>query len=101
MDRNVWMCFVLTAVTYIALNALKILMPCVNSFDIYVTVVSVEDALRQEATSDLMSSCLIGCFRCKCDLILFLTGAGSTQWCQKRQRSLLCWYSNPWWCLAH
>ena len=35
MDRNMWMCFVLTALTYIALNALKILIPCVDSFDIY------------------------------------------------------------------
>ena len=35
MDRNVWMCFVLTALTYIALNALKVLIPCVDSFDIY------------------------------------------------------------------
>ena len=35
MGRNVWMCFVLTALTYIALNALEILMPYVNSIDIY------------------------------------------------------------------
>ena len=34
-----------------------------------------------EATGDLMSSCLAGCLRCKCDLILFLTGAGSAQRC--------------------
>ena len=35
MGRNVLMCFVLTALTYIALNALEILMPSVNSIDIY------------------------------------------------------------------
>ena len=35
MGRNVWMCFVLTASTYIALNALEILKPYVNSVDIY------------------------------------------------------------------
>ena len=35
MGRNVWMCFVLTALTYIALNALEILMPYVNSVHIY------------------------------------------------------------------
>ena len=35
MGRNVWMCFVLTALMYIALNALEILMPYVNSVDIY------------------------------------------------------------------
>ena len=35
MGRNVWMCFVLTASTYIALNALEIVMPYVNSVNIY------------------------------------------------------------------
>ena len=35
MGRNVWICFVLTASTYIALNASEILMPYVNSVDIY------------------------------------------------------------------
>ena len=35
IDRNVWMCFVSTALTYIALNALEILMPYVDSVDIY------------------------------------------------------------------
>ena len=35
MGRNVWMCFVLTALTYIAMNALEILMPYINSVDIY------------------------------------------------------------------
>ena len=35
MGRNVWMCFVSTALTYIALNALEILMPYVDSVDIY------------------------------------------------------------------
>ena len=35
MDRNVWMCFVSTALTYIALNALKIVMPYVDSVNIY------------------------------------------------------------------
>ena len=35
MGRNVWMCFVSTASTYIALNALEILMPDVDSVDIY------------------------------------------------------------------
>ena len=35
MGKHVWMCFVLTALTYIALNALKILTPSVNSVDIY------------------------------------------------------------------
>ena len=35
MGRNVWMCFVSTASTYIALNALEILMPYVDSVDIY------------------------------------------------------------------
>ena len=35
MGRNVWMCFVSIALTYIALNTLEILMPYVNSVDIY------------------------------------------------------------------
>ena len=35
MGRNVWMCFVSTASTYIALNALEILAPSVNSINIY------------------------------------------------------------------
>ena len=35
MGRNVWMCFVSSALTYIALNALEILMPSVNSINIY------------------------------------------------------------------
>ena len=35
MDRNVWMCFVSTTLTYIALNALEILVPYVDSVDIY------------------------------------------------------------------
>ena len=35
MGRNVWMCFVLTASTYIALNVLEILTPSVDSIDIY------------------------------------------------------------------
>ena len=35
MGRNVLMCFVSTALTYIALNALEILMPYVDSVDIY------------------------------------------------------------------
>ena len=35
MGRNVWMCFVSTALTYIALNALEILMPSVDSVNIY------------------------------------------------------------------
>ena len=35
MDGNVWMCFVLTASTYMAFNALEILMPYVNSIDIH------------------------------------------------------------------
>ena len=30
MDRNVWMCFISPPSTYIALNALEILIPCVN-----------------------------------------------------------------------
>ena len=34
MGRNVWMCFVLTASTYIALNGLEILMPYVDTVDI-------------------------------------------------------------------
>ena len=34
MGRNVWMCFVSTALTYIELNALEILMPYVNSVNI-------------------------------------------------------------------
>ena len=33
--RNVWMCFVLTVSTYIALNALEILMTCVDSVNVY------------------------------------------------------------------
>ena len=45
----------------------------------YVTVVSVGDALGQWATSDPMSSCLARHFGCKGDLILFITGAGSTR----------------------
>ena len=35
MGRNVWMCFVPNTLTYIALNALEILMPCVDSVNIY------------------------------------------------------------------
>ena len=35
MGRDVWMCFVLTASTYSALNALEILMPYVDSVNIY------------------------------------------------------------------
>ena len=35
MGRNVWMHFVLAALTYIALNALEILMPSVDSVDTY------------------------------------------------------------------
>ena len=35
IGRNVWMCYVSTASTYIALNALEIVMPYVNSVDIY------------------------------------------------------------------
>ena len=35
MGRNVWMCFVSTALTYIALNALEIVIPYVNSVNIY------------------------------------------------------------------
>ena len=35
IGRNVWVCFVLTALTYIALNALEILMPYVDSVNIY------------------------------------------------------------------
>ena len=35
MGRNVWMCFVLTASTYIVLNTLEILAPSVNSVNIY------------------------------------------------------------------
>ena len=35
MGRNVWVCFVSTALTYIALNALEILMPCIDSVNIY------------------------------------------------------------------
>ena len=35
MGRNVWMCFVSTVSTYIALNALEILMPSVDSVNIY------------------------------------------------------------------
>ena len=34
MGRNVWMYFVLTALTYIALDALEILKPSVNSVNI-------------------------------------------------------------------
>ena len=34
MDRNVRICFVLNALTYIALNALGILMPSVDSVNI-------------------------------------------------------------------
>ena len=36
MGRNVWMCFVSTVLTYIALNALEILTTCINSVDIYI-----------------------------------------------------------------
>ena len=35
IGRNVWMCFVSTALTYIALNVLEIVMPHVDSVDIY------------------------------------------------------------------
>ena len=35
MGRNAWMCFVSTALTYIALNALEILMTCINSVNIH------------------------------------------------------------------
>ena len=34
MGRNVWMCSVSTASTYIALNVLEILMPSVNIYSI-------------------------------------------------------------------
>ena len=35
IGRNVWMCFVSLALTYIALNALEIVMPYIDSVDIY------------------------------------------------------------------
>ena len=35
MGRNVWMCFELTASTYIALNAFEILKPYIDSVNIY------------------------------------------------------------------
>ena len=35
MGSNVWMCFVLTVLTYITLNALEILMSSIDSIDIY------------------------------------------------------------------
>ena len=35
IGRNVWMCFVSTASTYIALNALEIVMPYVDTVNIY------------------------------------------------------------------
>ena len=35
MGRNVWMCFMSTASTYITLNALEIIMAYVNSVNIY------------------------------------------------------------------
>ena len=35
MGRNMWMSFLSTALTNIALNALEILMPYVNSVNIY------------------------------------------------------------------
>ena len=38
MGRNVWMCFVSTASTYMTLNALEILMPSVTSVNIYVSL---------------------------------------------------------------
>ena len=38
MGRNVWMHYVLAALTYIALNALEILMPSVDSVNIYVSL---------------------------------------------------------------
>ena len=34
IGRNVWMCFVSTALTYIVLNALEIVMPYIDSVDI-------------------------------------------------------------------
>ena len=36
MGRNVWMCFVSTVSTYIALNALEILVPSVDRVNIYI-----------------------------------------------------------------
>ena len=36
MGRNVWMCFVSTALTYIALNELEILTSSVDSVNIYI-----------------------------------------------------------------
>ena len=35
MGRNVWMCFVLTVSTYIALNAFHTLILCLDSVDIH------------------------------------------------------------------
>ena len=45
-----------------------------------VTVVSLGDALRWGEAGNLMLSCLARHLRCKCDLILFLTGVGSARW---------------------
>ena len=48
MGRNVWMCFVSTALTYIALNALEILVPYVDSVDIYICLTSLMRAKPKE-----------------------------------------------------
>ena len=45
MGRNVWVCFVSTALTYITLNALEILMTCVNSVNIMVQLESLKSQL--------------------------------------------------------
>ena len=42
--RNVWMCFVSTALTSMALNSLEILMPSVDSVDIYICLTSLTHA---------------------------------------------------------
>ena len=49
MGRNVWMHFVLAALTYIALNALEILMPSVNSVNIYIVCGGMVEKLSVSA----------------------------------------------------
>ena len=51
IGRNVWMCFVSNASTYRALNALEILMPYVNSVNIYVSLCLRVQNRRRKAKS--------------------------------------------------
>ena len=53
MGRNVCMCFVMTVSTYIALNALEILMTHINSIDIYI----VFDDMMEKPSVSVFQNC--------------------------------------------